>query len=53
MPVATWREMMDGYYPNGAWVRLHPETMAALSRYRAREGLPSYDACVGELLGEA
>jgi hypothetical protein len=52
MPIAAWREMMDSYYPNGAWVRLHPETMGALSRYRAREGLPSYDACVAELLGE-
>jgi hypothetical protein len=52
MPIATWREMMDSYYPNGAWVRLHPETMSALSRYRAREGLPSYDACVAELLGD-
>jgi uncharacterized protein DUF6084 len=52
MPVATWREMMDRYYPNGAWVRLHPQTMSALSRYRAREGLPSYDACVADLLGD-
>jgi hypothetical protein len=26
--------------------------MSALSRYRAREGLPSYDACVADLLGD-
>ena len=52
MPVAVWREMMEHHYPSAAWVRLHPETMASLSRYKAREGLPSYDACVAELLGE-
>jgi hypothetical protein len=53
MPVATWHEMMEHYYPNGAWVRLHGDTLAALSRRRAARGLPSYDACVAELLEEA
>jgi uncharacterized protein DUF6084 len=50
MPVATWREMMQRHYPNGAFVRLHADTLAALSRRRARRGLPSYDACVADLL---
>jgi hypothetical protein len=50
MPVATWREMMERHYPNGAFVRLHADTLAALSRRRARRGLPSYDACVADLL---
>jgi uncharacterized protein DUF6084 len=53
MPVATWREMMEHYYPNGGWVRLHDDTIAALARRRAARGLPSYDACVAELLEEA
>ena len=53
MPVATWREMMERHYPNGAWVRLHADTLAALSRRRdGAPGLPSYDACVAELLEE-
>jgi hypothetical protein len=50
MPVATWREMMERHYPNGAFVRLHADTLAALSRRKARRGLPSYDACVADLL---
>ena len=53
MPVATWREMMERHYPNGGWVRLHDDTLAALSRRRAARGLPSYDACVAELLEDA
>jgi hypothetical protein len=52
MPVAVWREMMEHHYPNGGWVRLHAETLAALARRKARRGLPSYDACVADLLGE-
>ena len=45
--------MMEHYYPNGAWVRLHGDTIAALSRRRAARGTPSYDACVAELLEDA
>jgi hypothetical protein len=33
-------------------VRLHAETLAHLSRHKARMGLPSYDACVAQLLEE-
>jgi hypothetical protein len=52
MPVATFAEMMAHHYPNGGWLALHPETLAALSRFKARRGLPSYDACLAELLAE-
>jgi hypothetical protein len=50
MPVATWRAMMERHYPNGAWVRLQADTLEALGQRKARHGLPSYDACVAELL---
>lgn len=50
MPVATWRAMMDHHYPNGTWVRLQAETLEALARRRARRALPSFDACVTDLL---
>jgi uncharacterized protein DUF6084 len=52
MPVATWREMMEHHYPGGGWLRLHPETLAALARRKAERGLPSYDACIADLLRE-
>ena len=52
MPVATWREMMDAHYPNGAWVRLHATRSPRCAPARER-GLPSYDACVAELLEDA
>ena len=44
----------DGHhYPNGGWVRLHADTRRrARGVARPGRGLPSYDACVAELLEE-
>jgi hypothetical protein len=51
MPVATWRELIDHYYPGTAWLALQRDTLDALSREKARRGLPTLEACVRELLG--
>ncbi len=50
LPVAVWKAMVSHYYPNRGWVGLHAETLAALSRYKAARGLPTFDACVSDLL---
>ena len=50
MPVAVWRELIDHYYPSSAWLPLHRDTLDALAREKARRGLPTFDACVRELL---
>ena len=50
MPIATWRDMMAHHYPNGSWIRLDEATLDALGRRKAREGLPTYDAVVTQLL---
>jgi hypothetical protein len=50
MPVETWRAMMNRHYPNGSWVRLHPDTTELLRQYKASAGLPSIDAAVSKLL---
>lgn len=52
MPVSTWREMMDHYYPGGGWVRLDDSTLDALGREKARRGLPSFDATVAAMLAQ-
>lgn len=52
MPVDAWKSMMDDHYPNGSWVRLQADTVAALARRKTAHGLPSYDACVSALLRE-
>jgi hypothetical protein len=50
MPLAAWRAMIAEHYPGGGWIRLHEATLAALNERRAARGLPSFDACVLELL---
>ncbi len=50
MPVAMWRETIDHYYPNTGWVTLRSATLAALEHERVQRGLPTYDACISELL---
>ena len=52
MPVSTWREMMDHYYPGGGWIRLDESTLGSLGREKARRGLPSFDATVAAMLAE-
>jgi hypothetical protein len=50
MPVAVWRGMIEEHYPGGGWIRLSHGTLDALNARRAARGLPSFDACVVELL---
>jgi hypothetical protein len=52
MPVRAWREMIAEHYPGGGWIRLHERTLAALNARRAARGLPSFDVCIEELLGD-
>jgi hypothetical protein len=52
MPVAAWRAMIDEHYPGGGWIRLSHETLAALNARRVTGGLPSFDACIQELLAD-
>ena len=52
LPVETWRQMMERFYPNGAWARLHADTVARLRRRQLERGSPSHDAGIAELLDE-
>ena len=53
LPVATWRGMMDRHYPNSGWIRVHEDTLRRLQLRKAERGLPTFDAAVTELLGDA
>jgi len=53
MPVAAWRAMIAEHYPGGGWIRVSGDTLAALQEHRARRGLSSVDALLGELMEDA
>lgn len=50
LPVSAWRAMIAEHYPGVGWIRLSDETLRALQERRAARGLPTFDACVQELL---
>jgi hypothetical protein len=52
MPVAVWRQLMDAYFPGSAWICVRRETLASMQRFRAKNGLTSWDETIGAMLGE-
>ncbi|MEA2479287.1 MAG: hypothetical protein QOJ07_1209 [Thermoleophilaceae bacterium] len=52
LPVAAWREMMDRYFPDSAWLRLRRDQFDALTAYRARHAFMSWEDTVDALLRE-
>jgi hypothetical protein len=53
MPVTVWRELVDMHFPGSAWLRCRRETLDALSAFKARRALPTWDATLAALLAEA
>jgi hypothetical protein len=51
MPVTVWRDMVDAHFPGSAWLRCSRETLDALSDYKAKYALPTWDATLRALLG--
>jgi len=46
MPVGIWRQMMDAYYPNAAWLCLRRDAFERLYAYKIQHGLPTFDEVV-------
>jgi hypothetical protein len=53
MPVTTWRDLVDAHFPGSSWLRCSRETLDALSAFKARHALPTWDATLNALLGAA
>ncbi len=53
LPVATWRDLMDHYFPQSGWIRLQTETLDSLQRFKASRGLPTWEQTIELLLKEA
>jgi hypothetical protein len=53
LPVAVWDALIDAYFPNSGWIRLHRDTLDALMRYKTDRGLPTWEHAFETLLKEA
>jgi hypothetical protein len=49
LPVAAWREAMDAFFPNSAWIRVNRELFDELRRFKIATGLPTWDAALERL----
>ena len=50
LSVAVWKDLMERYYPNSAWLCLRRDVFDRLYRYRSRRGLPTWEQALDELL---
>ena len=50
LPVRLWKEMMEHYFPNSAWIRLRRDAFDQLYDYKIRKGLLTWEAAVEALL---
>lgn len=51
LPVRTWKNMMDAYYPDSAWICLRREVFERLYEFKARHGIPTWEQALERLLG--
>jgi hypothetical protein len=50
LPVRVWREMMEHYYPNSAWLCLRKDVFDRLHQYKSSNGLPTWEQALERLL---
>jgi Family of unknown function (DUF6084) len=50
LPVKLWREMMDSYYPNTAWLCLRRDVFEKLYEYKVRHGIPTWEQALEHML---
>jgi hypothetical protein len=50
LPVAVWKEMMERYYPNTAWLCLRRDAFEQLYNYKVRHGLPTWEQAIARAL---
>jgi hypothetical protein len=50
LPVQVWKQMMDIYYPNSAWLSLRRDVFDRLYRYKVRRGIPTWEQALESLL---
>jgi hypothetical protein len=50
LPVVVWKDMMERYYPNSAWLCLRKDVFDRLHEYKRRRGLPTWEEAIEYLL---
>lgn len=51
LPVQVWKQMMDAYYPNTAWICLRRDVFEKLNQFRSRNGFSTWERTIEQMLG--
>lgn len=50
LPVKVWKDLIDVYYPNSAWLSLQRDTFEKLYQFKVREGIPTWEEALERAL---
>jgi len=50
LPVRTWHDLMESYYPNNAWLSIQKDVFDKLYQYKVRCGIPTWEQTFERLL---
>jgi hypothetical protein len=50
LPVKVWKDLMDAYYPNSAWLALQRDTFEKLYQFKVSEGIPTWEEALERAL---
>ncbi len=53
LPVQVWKDVMDAYYPNTAWLTVRRDVFDSLHQYKMRNGLATWEEALEVLLGRS
>jgi hypothetical protein len=53
LPLRTWDEMMDHYFPNSGWLRVRKDLIDRLVRHKHNRGFPTLEQALESLLSTA
>jgi hypothetical protein len=50
LPLKTWKDLIDHYYPNTAWLNLRRDVFDRLYQYKVRNGITSWEQVIERIL---
>jgi Family of unknown function (DUF6084) len=53
LPLKVWKQVIDEYYPNTAWLCLRRDAFERLYQYKVRHGIPTWEEAIERVLSNA
>jgi len=53
LPLQIWKDIMDLYYPNSAWLCLRKDVFEQLQDYKIKHGIPTWEETIERIMAPA